>query len=61
MIRALQIVAVLLLICILSGVHYGAEAVFNWTGPQFATGFGVGVAFVCVWFLFLKLCGLKLD
>ncbi|TPK70208.1 hypothetical protein FJ930_19775 [Mesorhizobium sp. B2-4-15] len=52
MIRALQIFAALLLIGVLAAAHYGFETFFNWTSPQFAGGFGVGVAFTAIWILF---------
>lgn len=61
MFRALQILAVALLIAVLVGARYGFSALFDWTGPGFTTGFLAGMVFVCGWVLILKLFGLKLD
>lgn len=42
MIRALQIIAVLLFLGVMTAIHQGAGAFLRWGGPDFTSGFLVG-------------------
>lgn len=53
----LQIIAAVIFIAVMFGIHQGAGAFFNWVSDDFGNGFLVGAIFVAV----LGLIAYKMD